>query len=325
MLRTLFLCLGLVLSPLSQAAYSALYVFGDSLLDSGNFYAMSGVNYPPPPYAERFSNGPTAAEYLAERLGIELAPSIEGGTNFAVGGATTGILNYGYEIGIPAGLPPEVEFTGMQAQVAGFLATPPAFDPAASLFLIWGGPNDLSLALAQGSDLFEAANTAIGNLIGIVGALTGAGATNLLVPDLPNLAHTPFGSTLSDEQRAGLALLTTEFNLALESGLQQIRNDVPAGLNLMGFDTNVFFDQVIVSPELFGFNDVTTSCLSALEAGTASSCDRFLFFDDMHPTTAMHQFIGDLFYARVPEPSTAALLAIALISALGSRRAMQAR
>ena len=325
MLRTLILCFGLALSPLGHAAYSSLYVFGDSLLDSGNFYAMSGVNYPPsPPYAERFSNGPTAAEYLADRLGIALAPSVEGGTNFAVGGATTGTLNYGYEIGLPDNLPPAIEFTGMQAQLDWFFATPPAFDPAASLFVIWGGANDLSLALAQGGDLLQAADTAIGNLIGIVGALTGAGATNLLVPDLPNLAHTPFAAALSDAQRDGLELLTAGFNFALESGLQQLRDLAPAGLNLMGFDTNAFFDQVIASPALFGFEDATSTCLSALAAGTATRCDGFVFFDDMHPTTAMHQLVGDLFFARVPEPSTAALLAVALISALGVRRATQA-
>ena len=50
-----------------------------------------------PPYAQRISNGPVAVEYLAGRLGVPLAPSLAGGTNYAVGGAATG------QVPIPGG------------------------------------------------------------------------------------------------------------------------------------------------------------------------------------------------------------------------------
>jgi Phospholipase/lecithinase/hemolysin len=56
--------------PAHAAAYSALYVFGDSLSDNGNIPAASGYR-PSAPYADgRFSNGPVAVEYLADNLGL---------------------------------------------------------------------------------------------------------------------------------------------------------------------------------------------------------------------------------------------------------------
>jgi len=41
--------------------YSSINIFGDSLVDSGNFFnttrALTGTGLPPAPYAQQFSNG----------------------------------------------------------------------------------------------------------------------------------------------------------------------------------------------------------------------------------------------------------------------------
>ncbi len=76
----------------SQAfAYSALYVFGDSLSDTGNVYNSLGGAYPPPPYFNgRFSNGPVWVETFAANLGLTANAATGGGTNWAFGGAVTG-------------------------------------------------------------------------------------------------------------------------------------------------------------------------------------------------------------------------------------------
>src|ERR1051325_6177463 len=67
--------------------FKRLIVFGDSLSDNGNLFALSGNTYPPPPYyLGRFSNGPVWVEDLAERLGVPL-------DDFAVGGANTDTTN----------------------------------------------------------------------------------------------------------------------------------------------------------------------------------------------------------------------------------------
>src|SRR5258708_3990549 len=52
--------------------FSRIFVFGDSLCDTGNFYRLTG-GYPPPPYFDgRFSNGKLWVEYAADALHMTL-------------------------------------------------------------------------------------------------------------------------------------------------------------------------------------------------------------------------------------------------------------
>src|SRR6188472_2197794 len=92
--RLLAFILTAVLAPALARAepITALYVAGDSLSDQGNGFILTGGTFPPPPYDERASNGPVAVEYLASALGVPLAPSASGGTNYAVLGAATGAV-----------------------------------------------------------------------------------------------------------------------------------------------------------------------------------------------------------------------------------------
>lgn len=319
MLRILVLCIGVLVAPLVNAAYSSLSVFGDSLSDSGNAYTLSGGIWPPsPPYAQQFSNGPTAAQYLADRLGVELLASTAGGTNFAVGGATTGLQNYNYEVSSPFALPQTLAQTGTLAQVAGYVGSAPSFDPASSLFMLWAAPNDFFLALTQGTDLLAAAEAAVSNLITSIGLLASVGATDFLIPNMPNLAQTPFGLSQADADRAALDLLSRGFNDALFDALDLVRagliSGLPSDLNLISFDTAAFLDEVISDPARFGFVDVTTPC-----ALLPTGCEGFLFFDGVHPTTAGHLLLAERFLATVPEPSLPALLAAGLLAALIAR------
>ena len=108
------------LTPLAANAslhtLSNLFVFGDSLSDGGNYNrpadaAYPSSAYPPAPYAgSRYSNGPTAVEYLwssynpGDPTGFK--PSNQGGTNYALGGATTGTFNFNF---ISPSVPPPIQ------------------------------------------------------------------------------------------------------------------------------------------------------------------------------------------------------------------------
>ena len=55
------LALGTTPGVAATLSFNQVYFFGDSLSDPGNLFALS--NQPPPPYAQRLSNGPVWAEY----------------------------------------------------------------------------------------------------------------------------------------------------------------------------------------------------------------------------------------------------------------------
>src|SRR5579859_2382002 len=105
-----------------------IVVFGDSLSDTGNTFAASGI--PPAPYFQgRYSNGPIWIERLASLLGVAApAPSLKGGTDFAFGGAETG-----------SGLSPK-GVPNMLTQVAEFLGA--SKPKSGQLFVLWGGANN---------------------------------------------------------------------------------------------------------------------------------------------------------------------------------------
>jgi phospholipase/lecithinase/hemolysin len=293
---------GLVLAMLlmapalaGAASFKALYAFGDSLTDPGNAAAMSGNQFPPsPPYAGRFSNGPVAAEYLAALMDVPGGPAEAGGTNFAVGGATTGILNFNFVTNSPPGLPLAFATSGVEAQIAEALAGP-AFNPARTLFLVWAGPNDIFLGLADPTQMPAVIGQAVANLVSDVGALADAGARYILVPNMADLGATPFGGSMGPEFQAFLTTTTEGFNAALATAMSALERQLHGRVDIKVFDTFALQRQIMRRPRLFGFTDTTTPCLAA--PGAPPACKGFVFFDTVHPTTAAHRIIGALFAA----------------------------
>jgi len=165
----------LVLALPAQApaatAYSTMYIFGDSLSETGNYAAVGAgeLAYPAPYAPGRFSNGPVWVDYLAGALGLP-APTAAaaGGTNYAWGGAMTA--------GQVGPLPP----FDLGMQTLGFLAANNSIADPAALYVVWAGGND---ALAG-----DVTHTA-GNLGAVIAALANAGARNFLVPNLPPMGE----------------------------------------------------------------------------------------------------------------------------------------
>jgi hypothetical protein len=112
------LAAGVALLPLlfpiatKAATFSQVYVFGDSLSDTGNVYRRTLRLYPRPPYFKgRFSNGLLWNEYVTQGLGVEL----DRNDNYAYGGTTTGEED---AVSFPL-----LEFPGLQKQVRSFVET----------------------------------------------------------------------------------------------------------------------------------------------------------------------------------------------------------
>jgi outer membrane lipase/esterase len=91
------------------------------------------------------------------------------------------------------------------------------------------------------------------------------------------------------------------------------------GIDLYSFDTAAFFADVTANPAAYGLTNVTDSCLFTAPA----VCSTYLYFDNVHPTTAAHDLLS-LQYAMalgiIPEPATSGLLVITLVGLWGLRR-----
>ncbi len=140
--------------------FSNLYVFGDSLSDTGALAVIAPTACPSAPYFDcRFSNGPVWVENLAADLGVSASTAYAGGTNYAIGGQRTDqILN---------------------GQIPLFLSSVGGVADPDALYALWGGGNDFLQGFAPPSD-------AVDNIIASILDLSAAGAMDFLIPNFPS-------------------------------------------------------------------------------------------------------------------------------------------
>lgn len=271
------------------APYSAMYVFGDSLSDTGNVsLATLGTVPVSPPYADRsFSNGPTWAQDLAQQIGLPpLQPSLAGGTDFAYGGAETGqtpvhTLN-------PTDLP---------SQYSQFLAQVPSPQPGA-LYAMWIGSNDV-LDITSNSSLTPTQQQqdvadAVNNEVAVIGGLAAHGAQNFLVLDVPDLGKTPYEMDRGATTAQSASSVASLYDSDLAAALQPLEASGALKIDLV--DTYSVLDNVIANPSVYGFTNVntplwsgnlTSSSSGSLQA-TGSAQSQYLFFDLLHPSAQAH-------------------------------------
>jgi phospholipase/lecithinase/hemolysin len=303
--------------------YDQIFVFGDSLSDPGNDFAVSG--FPPAPYDKRFSNGRVWVEYLAEDLGLNPTPytalpansSIpDDGINFAFGGATTGHGNIGN---------PPFPFIGLTQQIDAFVDLyqgQPADEE--DLYILWAGSNDYFATLlnpvAPTSEQVEAiVKNTVGNLSAAIEELTNAGARNILVVNQPDLGNTPFIRGLGDQAVQLFSGAITLHNALLAQELQILSNNYSQS-DLISFDINALFNEILIDPEKFGFTNVVTPCTNSnfysnpptIDPNVCDNPQATLFWDNTHPTTSVHRIIANTALKKisVPEPATVPALGL---------------
>lgn len=300
--------------PVAAHAYSALYVFGDSLSDVGNVFIGTGGAEPASPYFNgEFSNGPNWAQDLSHHLGLgTLEPSLlPGGTDYAFGSATTGNPSTASSL-VPT----------LTQQVGMFLAAAGGIAPSSALYAVWIGSEDVFNILGSGATGLTAlaeAQAAAQSEATDIGTLIDHGARRLLVPLLPDIGLTP--AAIAVGAGAAGTLLAETYNTALEADVVGL-GSVP-GLDVSYLNAFALVDAVVADPAAFGFTNVTAPCYIGPLTGGGSVCadpDTYLYWDTLHPTAAAHAVIASVAEALVPEPGTMGVLAGGLVGIAFIRR-----
>jgi phospholipase/lecithinase/hemolysin len=279
--------------------YTAIVVFGDSLSDTGNVADLTEAKYGvrvPGPVADytdgRFTDGadtlPPAENYFGvwiEQLAATfpsrpvVKASLDGGTNYAYGFAFTGRGTSVFSFGTDDSL--FVTINNIGQQITDYLATHPKINDK-TLFVVWGGANDLLNATSE-DDVIDAGINQTLN----IQQLIDAGATQFIVPNLPPLGLVPRlnGSPTSSVPATSAAKL---YNEVLGGGIALLRDfNSRRHLNLSQLDVFDLFDEIVATPSKFSLVNVTAS-----SQGMAVDPDTFLFWDDLHPTTHGHNILA---------------------------------
>jgi len=316
------LCLlTVLLSPAAwagQVKYSGLYVFGDSLSDTGNDFLVTTSRQLTPaippsvsPYATywqgRFSNGPVAAEYLwrlvSRKNNAELSPSVTDPTlttkpalSFAFGGSTSG-----YDTMTPMGFP----VPGLQSQVDMFRAALNGRKaPHTALYMVWSGSNDYLQSLTDGP------YTVVGNVSKAIRNLYASGGRDFIVPNLANMGITPF--VKAQNQGPLFTQLSKQHNALLKAALAVLERDL-RDIRIVTVDvyklgealgsTGLIEDDVpaaeFLAPEQGAADCLFRAPATCVNVTQPAFMPPFLFWDLMHPTTQVHGVLGTAMFAAL--------------------------
>lgn len=258
----------LVLQNHSVAApFDRLFVFGDSLSDAGNHLDLIGFPTSPPYFEGRFTNGRVWTDHVADGLGIpKLEPSRLGGTNYAFGGAQSGEGNS--TVTVPHLVP------NVGPQIDDFISTNEGFLES-DLVVLWIGHNDLTGNIPP--------RTTASNVHTHIQSLYELGGRNFLVADF---AGDPNASTLSNLQRARMRDLRQEYS----------------DIDIAEFSFGGLITEMASDPSQFGLTNTRDAACSDCGFGIdplgpetefASNPNEYFFWDEIHPTAAVHRYMGE--------------------------------
>jgi len=328
------LLLGWLFAAIAQAQdFSNIYIFGDSLSDRGNLAALSAAPgqeflaflnvYP---FDQGFTNaksftepGRRAVEVLADSLALPIAPALHTvllpqglpseGNNFAVAGAVaSGLLANGGS-DLPVFLL-ETQLAAFDLEVASASPTP---DLANALFVVFIGGNDVRVA--RDADTRQLANrivnTAVSKIDAAIRHVSLMGGRTFLVVNSPDIGAIPETRVLAQKPgnrgaTARATRLTRRFNSRLAATLERTRKTL--GVQLVQFDLFHFFRDVLENGKSLGFDNTRDACVDnpllpavpSVDPACLSDFDRFVFFDEVHPTNHVQQRVGRALYALVP-------------------------
>ncbi|MCY9843900.1 SGNH/GDSL hydrolase family protein [Vibrio caribbeanicus] len=255
--------------------------FGDSLSDTGNVFGASQFRFPDRSswFLGHFSNGFVWTEYLAKAKNLPVY-------NWAVGGS--------------GGQSQFFLLSGINDQIKSYLQymdETKNYNPSNTLFTLEFGLNDFMQFGRSATDVKDDFAEALVRLIN-------SGAKNFLLITLPDVTNAPKFQYSSHAEVEYIRSKILDMNTFIQ---EQVNYYTGLGYNMTLFDTYELFERVISNPTPYGFDNATESCLSLSSFSLSEyfywhslreecvriGSDKFLFWDSLHPTTAVHQYVAE--------------------------------
>jgi phospholipase/lecithinase/hemolysin len=277
-------------------------VFGDSLSDPGNLFALTRTNNVPPSYdvdavlvpsaayaegGHHLSNGPTWIEDLARSraLAAYVGPAWRESTSPAANYAIAAARAHNDGAPIP----------GFSVQVGRFLQDVGGSAASTALYVVEFGGNDIRDALTSGAP--SIVTLAVTSISDNIEALYGAGARRFLVLNAPNMSLLPSIRAFGPAAAAAAGQLTLLFNGSLSTALANLQNQ-HTDIQIVQFNLYAALTNIYRNPSAFGLTEVNAPCITPDVAPyKCINPDEYLFWDGIHPTKAVHavlaQQVGD--------------------------------
>jgi phospholipase/lecithinase/hemolysin len=314
----------LLISASAAITLDRIVVFGDSLSDNGNIYAITKNLHSVIPqipiipkeeyyYQGRFSNGPIWIDDLAQTLHVPLS-------NYAYAGSWAEPL-LDSKLNIPFGLGMQVSYYLVQTAID--------IHRKDHLFVIWTGGNDY----VQGrSDPEYATTNTIKNIHEQIDWLIFAGARKFLVLNIPDLGMVPQVMAEGPDFAGRLSKMSSMHNRKFIDMIESEKEMHPS-VTFLTLDINYHFNDIITHPTKYHLTNVKQPCytggywfkslinsktllitkregsididnvpslrtayLTALSAAAGEEAcpnpDEYAFWDQLHPTRVVHQLLA---------------------------------
>ncbi|XP_027330095.1 GDSL esterase/lipase EXL3-like [Abrus precatorius] len=324
----LFVCCktkGLLILP-PNVTVPAVFVFGDSVVDTGNnnnrrTFARSNF----PPYGKdfeggiptgRFSNGKVPSDLIVEELGIKellpayLSPNLKSsdlvsGVCFASGGSGYDPLTSTLESSMPLSGQLDL-FKEYIGKLKGLVGQDKAnFILANSLFIVVAGSSDISNTYRTRQLLYDIpayTDLLITSASNFLTEINELGARRIAVFSAPPIGCLPFQRTVGGGIGRRCAERPNEvaklFNTKLSKKLDSLNRNFPNSRNIYIDVYDPLLD-IIVNYQKYGYKVGDTGCCGTGRIEVAILCNRFastcpdvldyVFWDSFHPTESVYK------------------------------------
>ncbi|KNC81528.1 hypothetical protein SARC_06155 [Sphaeroforma arctica JP610] len=279
---------------ISQCAFAAslqtLYVYGDSISDTGVTYQITNGAWPPSENDQKYLNGDVWVEYAGRTVGYQLVSSARGGAT------TNNSVVQGYVGSSVLQWPVFVASDQTEVQMTAFRRESPPFQPESpdrtgDVHLVCVGSNDIfSKAKFTWEGMMNPSVDAITNTARYL--LDNDNVHDVKVCDMSNMYTVPYAQAQGS--------LVVNFLKRIISYVSEETKNRVRELQLAYPDKSVTFipfkdtmDSVTQK-----FKNQTGSCLDLLQgADIITQCtdvNDYMWWDTFHPTTLAHERIAEI-------------------------------